>query len=433
MRPALVMDPLDRLAYQAMTDRFSMALIGRLPSWVYNSRLSRTTPTAGEYVNESEWGLYRARLKGLVARYAFLLTMDVVSFFASIPIDRLCEQIEQRMGGDTITERLLSMVKGWSSIPNRSGLPQRFLASSVLANMYLTPVDDVLIRFGRSRPGRPYRLARWMDDIWLFGNNEARLRLAQVEVSEAMRSIGLEMNIAKTNLLEGDEAEREVQQREHSAVDAGLQLDDPDYAPLDMLITSALASPETAARTTIRFVTRRMRQTGRFERVPGFANVAERMPHAADILARLFRDSDYWRELDEWLVEYAGSDWAVSEWSVAQFSTMFPSHEDVPDSISSFLADRVLANSSLPMLAVAAQRVSAWEPDDARVLIRERAENTAHPQERRILALSAVAAGEEPGFVRGLLSEFEENAPTLEMLKARRFRRVPGAPDFTGE
>src|SRR6266704_985692 len=49
IRPALVMDPLDRLAYQALTDRMSLDLIRPLPSWVYNARLSRRTPTVGEY------------------------------------------------------------------------------------------------------------------------------------------------------------------------------------------------------------------------------------------------------------------------------------------------------------------------------------------------------------------------------------------------
>jgi len=57
------------------------------------------------------------------------------------------------------------------------------------------------------------------------------------------------MNVSKTKLLQGDDAEREVQQREHSAVDFALQGDDPDYAPLDALISAVLSTPETAERT----------------------------------------------------------------------------------------------------------------------------------------------------------------------------------------
>lgn len=123
MRPALIVDPLDRLAYQALTDRLSLPLIRHLPSWVYIARLSRRTPTAGGYVSAREWDFYRARLKGLAARYRFLLTTDVVSFFASISIDRLSERIQQRAPSGRVTERLLSMLAGWDAIPNRSGLP----------------------------------------------------------------------------------------------------------------------------------------------------------------------------------------------------------------------------------------------------------------------------------------------------------------------
>jgi hypothetical protein len=298
--------------------------------------------------------------------------------------------------------------------------------------MYLTPVDDVLIRFGRSRPGRPYRLARWMDDMWLFGNNEARLRLAQVEVNEVMRSLGLEMNLSKTRVLEGDEAEREVQQREHSAVDVGLQLDDPDYTPLNVLIDALLEEPHRAERTSVRFATRRMLNSGQLERTQEFVDAAERMPHAADILARLFRESGHWEHLSDWFLEYAASDWAVSEWSVAQFATMFPSEGDVPDAIVEFLGNALVREGSLPLLAVAAQRLAAWTPNEARVQIRERAGGTAHPLERRVLVLAALNADEEPGFARTLLSEFEENSPTLEMLKARKFRAIPAAADFAG-
>jgi hypothetical protein len=176
-----------------------------------------------------------------------------------------------------------------------------------------------------------------------------------------------------------------------------------------------------------------MRQTGRFERVAEFAEKANRMPHAADILARLFRDSGYWQQLDTWFVDYAESDWATSEWSVAQFATMFPSDQPVSDALTEFFTVRLTTDLTIPMVAVVAQRLAAWNGDDARLLIRERARTAAHPLERRILAIAAISADEEPGFARQLLSEFEENAATLEMLKARRFRAVRGAPDFIGD
>src|SRR6267142_2605865 len=35
IRPALLLDPLDRLAYQALVDRLSATLVGKLHGWAY--------------------------------------------------------------------------------------------------------------------------------------------------------------------------------------------------------------------------------------------------------------------------------------------------------------------------------------------------------------------------------------------------------------
>src|SRR5690348_16596178 len=41
IRPAIVMEPLDRLLYQSLVDAVSTDLIGNLPGWVYGWRLPR--------------------------------------------------------------------------------------------------------------------------------------------------------------------------------------------------------------------------------------------------------------------------------------------------------------------------------------------------------------------------------------------------------
>jgi hypothetical protein len=143
-----------------------------------------------------------------------------------------------------------------------------------------------------------------MDDIWLFGSNAGRLLRAQLELQDAMRSIGLSMNAGKTDLLEGEAAERDIEEREHGAVNE--------------LIGRMLASPEKARRATLKFVSIRLRRARIFDRVDEIAAAANRMPHLADVLARLFRDSGKWRDLQDWYVEYAGSERGRIEWSFAQ-------------------------------------------------------------------------------------------------------------------
>lgn len=432
-RPAIVMDPLDRLIYQALVDYGSIELVGNAQPWAFTGRLHREEPKRGVYPRKFEWDNYRARLQLLVLRYHVVLKTDIVSFFSSVPIDGLVAHVWSRMGGSKITERLEWMLRKWDAAPNRSGLMQRFVASSVLATSYLAPVDDVLHRYSKNVGGAkswiPPRAVRWMDDIWLFGHEAGRLRRAQLELQEAMRSLGLNMNASKTDVLEGEDAEIEVQQRDHSAVEAGLSAAPKDFGAFDELLDRVIARPERASRTTLNFLSPRMRKEKAFGRVPELAAVAHRIPQGADALARIFRDSGHWRQMDDWYVEHAASDWGRIEWSVAQLGTMFPSSKELPV-VSEFLAARLVENSSLQLTAVAAQRLAAWDPPTARAAIRERAAKVDHPLQRRVLALAALAADEEPSWVQGQLSEFEDNRPLLEYLRATNFAKPRVVKDF---
>lgn len=434
-RPAIVLDPVDRLIYQALVDRESMKLVGAVPPWAFVGRLHRKNPRPGIYPRKSEWDNYRDRLHLLVSRYRVVLKTDIVSFFSSIPIDPLVEHVQVQVGGGRVPDRLELMLRRWDSLPNRSGLMQRFAASSVLAASYLRPVDDVLHRYsanvGSAKGWIPPRAVRWMDDIWLFGTKPERLRRAQLDLQDAMRSLGLNMNASKTDVLEGADAEQDIQQREHSAVDSGLAGAPRDVEPLNALIDRLVNKPERANRTSAKFVCRRLRDAHVFDRVDDLAEVANRMPQASDALARLFRDSEKWRDLQDWFVAYAQSDWARIEWSVGQFATMFPSSE-VPEPVLEFLRDKLLTNTPLTVTAVAAQRVAAWDPPSARAIIRERLAKVDHPLQRRVLALAALEAGEEARYIRTVLSQNEDNAVTLEFLKDRSFRPVRSVSDFSG-
>ena len=109
-----------------------------------------------------------------------------------------------------------------------SGLPQRSWASSVLANMYLMALDEVLDAHAESvtlwpAEGERRSWVRWMDDIWLFGSDAGRLRQAQLQIESSLRSLQLHMNTGKTQLLEGDDVAVEALRVEHSAVDGALE------------------------------------------------------------------------------------------------------------------------------------------------------------------------------------------------------------------
>jgi hypothetical protein len=435
VRPAVVLDPVDRLIYQALVDRLSADLIGHLRSWVHGWRLRRSSPARGHYSpNDSEWDRFRQRLSRLAAEFDSALLTDIVSYFASIPIERITESILSKKNNE-VSKRLADMLHSWDQMTGRSGLPQRSMASAVLANLYLSPLDDVLAYYGSlpRRDAEPERVAtaRWMDDIWLFGGDLGLLRKAQVDLQATMRDLGLNMNLAKTDVVWGEELERRATNLEHSAVDGALiRLGSP--APLNERLDTILARPEFAPRTTIKFVTLRMRQHEIFDRVDEIVDVAARMPHGADALARLFRDSGAWRDLEGWYVWYQESPWGAIDWSVSQFGTMFPSSDGGGGAVQGRLAEVLIQDPSLAVLSLCAQRLAAWDPDDARFAIRDAAERADHPLERRALALAALNAGEERALARGLLTEFEENAVTLEMMEARNFTAVNPKLDYEG-
>ena len=441
VRPAVVLDPLDRLVYQALVDRASVALIGGLHRWAYGWRLPPRDPQPGIYArNNKQWEAFRTHLETLTAFHECALTTDVVSYFMSIPLDPLLEQVVGLVSNRP-AERLVNMLEAWYHRTGK-GLPQRCGASAVLAHMYLRPVDDVLQHYNEmtSQFGRVFvpegRTLRWMDDMWVFGESRLDLREVQVAIQASLRQVELEMNVGKTTILEGEDMTAAVFEIEHSAVDQGIDRDEVDEEPLDHLIERLVAEPELAERTSIRFATTRMREEQLFKRVPDLAGVADRMPHGSDHLARLFRDSEHWRDLQEWYADYARR-WSVRlPWSVAQFGTMFPSNAKVETQVVERFGETLaLPAAPLPVLSVAAQRMAAWRPDEARLVLKEAAKLDTPPLATRSLALAALHAGEVRPVVRRLLRQHEENAAILALLEESNFakRAVRVSKDFSGE
>lgn len=274
-----------------------------------------------------------------------------------------------------------------------------------------------------------------MDDIWVFGHDAGKLRVVQLELQDALRELGLEMNHAKTEVLEGDDVVSEVLQVQHSAIEDALLDENPDSQPLIELIEAIIGLDVKADRTSIKFATKRMREHKIFGQVDDLVEAAPTMPHGADALARLFRDSRKWRELPHWYVDHANSPWGTIRWSIAQLGTAFPSklpsgvtHKDL-EPVRDFFVQVLDTEAPLPLVSLAAQRLAAWDKKESRSVLRAAASGSADPHIRRVLALAATSAGEERAVVRSMLNEFEENLPTLRMLEQRRFR-VAANPDF---
>lgn len=439
-RPAVVLDILDRVVYQALVDNVSLDLIGDLSPNTFGWRLRAKDPSPGDYShNNRQWSGYTGHLQLLAGIKNVALKTDIVSFFSSVPIDAIKEAIEGRATSLAhVIERLCDLLEGFQLMPNRAGLPQRSSASAVLANMYLIPLDDLLRSHSsplrrKFRSGVQYHsFARWMDDIWLFSSDAAQCRRAQVELQSEALSLGLYLNAAKTDVLEGDEVAEQALEIEHSAVDNSIDTNE-NFAPLEELIDRLLDSPEKASRTSIRFATTRMRDNNHRYRIQEILELAPRMPHVADACSRLFREVFRSSSLQDWYLDYATGDWSTYQWSVAHFGRMFPSSRPPRKALREYFSTVVRdANTTLPLLAVAAQRLCAWDEEEGRAACRDAYRRAGSPHARRILALSALGAGESRTTIRRWLRVDKENYPTIQMLEHYNYSPLKVTADFAG-
>lgn len=431
-RPACILHPLDRLTYQSVVDFLSVRLAGRLPPFVCGWRLRRERPEPGQYARNSfEWSNHRHHLVEFSQRYGLALTTDIVSYFASIDSGRLREVVIRATRASRAQRRLLSYLDAFEHATDRPGLPQRSFASSLLANVFLAPLDDLLLArsqpVARARRPSTYSVVRWMDDIWLFGDDAGALRRSQTEIEAILWDLGLAMNSAKTAILEGDDLRKRARQREHSGVEAQLAVSGGnDVSGLAELVGRILEAPESTARTTYRFVLGRIEEHGLVSMARELTAIAHRAPHAADSLADAFRRLGIWRDLVGWYLEYRGSSWS-RDLACAHFGRMFPSNDPSPhdDVIASFEED--CSTSDLARVTVALTRLVAWDAGAARSIIRDAARHADHALLRRAFALAALGASAERPFIRKLLRSHPENAALLELIEDRQFTpfRVP--------
>lgn len=428
------MGPLDRLAYQALVESVSEAAIGDLSSWVYGWRLARKNPSKGKFAyNGTEWQDLQAHLFQLSSIATYGLQTDLTSFFGSIPIPRLIESLEMKATGGLVFERLTSLLQQWDDTPLRSGLPQRSTASAVLANMYLHPFDRILREHCQNigpTPGGPPMASRWMDDVWALGFTESNLRSIQVQLIHAARDLGLELHMGKTAVLEGAELVRALGKLHMSGVDYALRGDAPDFTPLHAVLEEILANPFAADRSLVRFLTVRLRRGQQTDSIQRLIDVAPQMPHAADHLARAFRDAGLWKGLENWFLEYCNGPWAIFPWAQAQLATMFPSTLRPSQEFIEMLARWVEPGVPIDRMAVAIQRLSKWAPDTLADLLDANVASANHPFERRLLGLASASLGLGDSRIRAYLTSYPELSATAALVRTRGKASLAIVRDF---
>jgi hypothetical protein len=437
IRPAVVQDPMSRLAYLAATSAGLEDLHRELQPWVYGWRMRETATLA---TGAQEWSSYTDTLPAKNEAGYGLLT-DVTSFFASVRPERLEQIVRARLGSVAATNVILDVVRAHDALSTRSGLPQRSFASAALAHLVLQPIDDAL---GAALLGQGVTaVRRWMDDISAEGDEDALYGLLMT-LHERARQVGLELNASKTRLRPAAETTASLHLEDLKEIEVPLALVaggvyeepvfEPDLQVLLRLEGAVLEHPQTVPRPVARAVLVSLTKAQQFGRHAEWTAAARSLPHVADAVGRYMRgaadlDPSLWKPFGEWFRTFARSAYGRLDWVSSQYALGFPT-TDLTGDVFIVLRDWLENSNSLQQVAIAVQRICAQEPVLGRNLVRARVDRTADPLLLRVFALGLLLAGESPDSVQPIVDRDSRNALLRRELDRRAWKPVAVVKDF---
>lgn len=403
-RPAVVQDPLSRFVYLCSTGTLARSLHEFMSDSVFGWRFRGGTYPSN---NTPEWQRYMEKIRtGEPEKHS--LQTDITSFFASIDVDRLIDDMFQKRGDVAIVHLFEDIVRAHDNLQSRRGLPQRSFGSALIANYYLHPLDDMLDI--RSEGHTVPVWTRWMDDITMFGDDDA-LYKTFLEMQDIMRSIALEPNASKSSLVSADEAIRALDAEHEGPIeirmlggyDTDVEPDWDDFEKVQGLESRVLEQGSDVSRTFAKKALVSLRKNGLTDKAIEWCDNAQNIPHAADSLGRYLREAAalneedpdnsplHWDELEEWLVDYLQQSWASLDWVKAQLALSIPTAK-VTRKTEGLLTTWLQESNDIQLIAVAAQRLASIKPTDCRSIISERSDKIQDPLILRLFALAWLQA-----------------------------------------
>lgn len=214
-RPAALLQPRERVVFQALVNRLGPRIDAALPATVYSARLTPGRTDRWLRDQRKDWVRFEKATKDLYrsGRFPSLLRTDVASYFENIDISILGDELVALPGVDAVdVEALREFLANQERRSSFWGLPQGPLASSVLGNFYLLPVDRLLARMD-------VRVVRFQDDYRVFGGSPSQLRQALAETSRLLRDRRLTVAPGKTDIVSGDEIENTLEDDQKAAIE----------------------------------------------------------------------------------------------------------------------------------------------------------------------------------------------------------------------
>jgi hypothetical protein len=158
-RPFARISTVDTLLYQALVDRLAAdieaALAPRDVVFAYRQNLDGDDDAfAGAPMREDYEREAREMLESFEHGHGYAITADIAGHFLHVDIDELERLLYEVSNESDVVRDLAALLRAWQALGIR-GLPQGVRPSSPLGNLYLAPLDRLLLAEG-------VRYVRWM-------------------------------------------------------------------------------------------------------------------------------------------------------------------------------------------------------------------------------------------------------------------------------
>ncbi|WP_197724828.1 RNA-directed DNA polymerase [Aeromonas veronii] len=215
LRYSLETDFYDRFLYQGICSfllpYYDPLISNRVFSHRYNANRSKE-----KYIFKNRielWNTFEGITKLGITDDNFLLVTDLLNYFEHISIKNIeyafINLLPKVKASGKIKSKIRSAINTLCRLLHKwcfndlHGLPQNRDASSFIANIVLTSVDQAMI-------DRKYDYFRYVDDIRIICKNRFRAKKALNDLIFELRKIGMNINSKKTNIYSKDSSEKDI-------------------------------------------------------------------------------------------------------------------------------------------------------------------------------------------------------------------------------
>lgn len=409
VRPLARFEPRDRLIYDAMVFGLAADIDSQLPRSVYSYRWHHRRAEPIHW--STSWKAMQQRIRRIRRTDPELRVAhtDVSAFYEHIDVGLLSDDLACVAREPHIAEELYKLLTRFQGISHAWGLPQGPVASGILANLYLLPVDRFLTQNNIS-------FVRYSDDMSIFHRDRTALRSFLIEINRILRSRRLTTASSKTVILEPEDATNEGINADRSSLHRVIELGLPRAKDDLREEFDNIAKSDSFPGRAIKFTLNRMRKLGDDHAVMWCLENLTRIPHVmTEVFLYLASTKSHTSEIIRHLVRFMDSSTSASHPITEQrilhyFLTTTQNTEAMKAAAWTVLDDKNREGYSREIAALCIGRNA---PLSEAQLLRHRFEAEASPRVRRAL----LAALHESGYLSPrYLNEVRASLPHLRWI-----------------